>query len=144
MTLVLLFSHMEPTPPGNVPPPEWHVIRKTGANVLAIGPGLQVTRFLDAVVPLLQTPVAEFAAGTFAPPHGAVGTLVLRDIGRFDSASQERLLRFLGESGGPRTVSTNETSLLDLVLRGDFIETLYYHLNVVTLRLVDAKLRRAN
>jgi hypothetical protein len=126
---------MDPSRPKNVAPREWQVIRETAGNVLAIGPDPEIVNFLNALAPVLKKPVVECPDGTFHPPEHACGALVLRNIGRLDHSSQEQLLHFLSSERRARTISTSATSVIDLVHRGEFLDTLYYRLNVITLTL---------
>ena len=66
-------------------------------------------------------------------------TLVIESLDKIPPASQSLLLSFLeeadGKLGGIRYLATANDDLLDRVYRGEFLETLYYKLATLTLKL---------
>ena len=58
----------------------------------------------------------------------------MRNVASLDAQEQERLHHWLGErSGAVRVIATSPVPLYGLVERRQFLEPLYYRLNVVCL-----------
>ena len=62
-----------------------------------------------------------------------LGTLILHDVGEMARVEQQRLLTCLDRVAGIQVISTATASLLPRVEAGEFVETLFYRLNVITI-----------
>lgn len=73
-------------------------------------------------------------------------TLLIQHLDKSSSAAQSRILNFLEETAGKapdiRYVTTANGELLERVFRGEFLETLYYKLATLTLKLLPLRDRR--
>lgn len=104
-------------------------------SLLLIG---QSDAAVEAIWPWLDGPV--FAAsggyGLTMPDAGWTGTFLLRDLEHLSAGEQHQLLDWLGRSGGhAQVVSTAAIPLLPRVVTGEFLEALYYRLNMVCVDL---------
>jgi hypothetical protein len=111
----------------------------TRHNVLLEGPMGAIDAALAIIAPCLLPPVAWKKAGSkFDPTLGAIGSLILENVGSLTPSEQIQLRDWLDDADArPQIVSTTTIPLFPLVECGMFDEGLYYRLNVV---LVDLKL----
>jgi DNA-binding NtrC family response regulator len=69
------------------------------------------------------------------PQADQVGTIILEDVDRLDSAAQRYLLEWLERAVSlTRVIGTSTIPLLPMVAAGAFDGVLYYRLNVVYVR----------
>jgi len=69
------------------------------------------------------------------PQADQVGTIILEDVDRLDSAAQRYLLEWLERAVSlTRVIGTSTIPLLPMVAAGTFDGVLYYRLNVVYVR----------
>lgn len=133
MGLSVAFSKA-PFPAGHVPSAierEARMAVGAGVSLLLIG---EQTSVLAAILGCLPQPIVTSLRGEplALPPSGRGGTLLIPDVDCTTALEQRRLLDWLGASGrGMQVVSTAAASLLPRVEAGDFLEALYYRLNVV-------------
>ena len=109
-----------------------------GVNLLLIGSDDEVGRLIGELRSDLDSPTTVWEPGLplDLPEPTRPGTLILRDVGQMSSPDQERVFDWLSIPGQrPRIISTTPTSLVPLIARGAFRETLYYRLNVVCVEL---------
>ena len=106
------------------------------SNVLVTGSEEVVENLLDMLLPDLREPIGRWRPGEqlLLPPPALIGTMIFQDVGEMPYADQCELLSWLtGAARRTQVLSTTEEPLLPAVERGDFIEALYYRLNVITL-----------
>jgi hypothetical protein len=118
---------------------EWHSLRTSHHNVLLEGTPAATAAALFFLKPYLRNPVVWLRPGMpLLLQQGRDCTLVLPDVAALTPAEQEHISSWLAD---PRqrlqTVAMSITSLHSHVTSGRFDETLYYHLNILLLR-VDA------
>jgi hypothetical protein len=109
-------------------------------HILLEGAEASTEAVLHALAPHLSGPVLRMQpGGTFAPPTGEVGAVILRSVDGLSASDQTTLLGWLADARRrTRIVSTSVHSLFALVGRGLFDAHLYYRLNEVLLH-VDGK-----
>lgn len=105
----------------------------SGANTLVQGPKVKT----DALVATLKScsPAPIVIVETPAPDVLTMiedGSAILEDIALYTLEQQRELFSWL-EAGGSavRLISTSSERLFDLVESGQFLEALYYRLNVI-------------
>ena len=109
-------------------------------HILLEGAEASTEAVLLALAPHLSGPVLRMQpGGTFAPPTGEVGAVILRSVDGLSASDQTTLLGWLADARQrTRIISTTVHSLFALVGRGLFDAHLYYRLNEVLLH-VDGK-----
>ena len=114
-------------------------VRRTGANMLVIGPECLVMTLIRRVIAdVPASVVVSCEAGRLPLSRLSLprGTLVLRDVDALDADGQVWLFDWLESASAERQiVSTASASLLPLVNRGLFDSGLYYRLNTVYVTL---------
>jgi hypothetical protein len=114
---------------------DWHVLQTARPNVLLIGPDAAVAGFIELLLPLLKQPVTD-VRGEFAVPAQSGGTLILRDVSRLDTGSQQRLAEWLaGPERRMQVISTSQCPLYPFVECNALSAPLYYNLNVIMITL---------
>ncbi len=109
-----------------------------GVNLLLVGPDDEARQLIGDLRPDLDGPTMVWEPGRplHLPDPTRPGTLILRHIGQMSSDDQQRLNEWLPVAGRRlRIISTSPVSLMPLIRRGAFYETLYYRLNVVCVEL---------
>ncbi|MGB7219477.1 MAG: PA2169 family four-helix-bundle protein [Vicinamibacterales bacterium] len=126
-----------PTPPvRGVSSEEWRILVTARPNLLLVGDRAVTRKLLRALFPALQEPVWATTGASLTLPVSLPATLIVQDATGLAHVDQVRLLQWLsGQQPGVQLVTTTPKSLLPFVLRGTFLETLYYRLNVVCLEL---------
>jgi hypothetical protein len=121
---------------------EWGALRAAHPNLLLIGSDTEVNRFLAVMSPSLQHPVTCSRGGELTLPSRAGGTLILRDALDLGAAEQQRLLAWMAQDdSATQIISTCVSPVFPSVTRGDFLEPLYYSLNVMMIALGRPKLK---
>jgi len=123
---------------------DWHAARAAHAelallgmprvNLLLSGPDGVIEYLLDALLPDLREPVGRWCPGEqlLLPPPTLIGTMIFQDVGQMPAADQRRLLDWLrGAAGRTQVISTTSVDLMPLIERGEFLEDLFYRLNIV-------------
>jgi hypothetical protein len=106
-------------------------------NLLLIGPDTATRPYLDRLLASLSFVRSVDSADPHLP-SGPVQALVLRDVERLTRVHQDQLAEWLsGPGSDARIVATAGRSLYPMVERGEFSDTLYYRINMVTLLLND-------
>lgn len=115
--------------------PEWNRVLSGHANVLLEGRHEKTDEAVLRLLPHLRQPILYRKPGeefTFV----SEGSVILRDVDRLCKSDQTRLHEWLDHKPDSiQTVATTESPLFSLVQRGQFERDLYYHLNVILLRL---------
>jgi hypothetical protein len=103
--------------------------------VLLIGAEPDTDRAIQSITAQGQDAIAAWPDASAAPlPPATPFTLLVRNAASLDAHEQERLHHWLGErSGAVRVIATSPVPLYGLVERHQFLESLYYRLNVVCL-----------
>ena len=119
---------------------EWSVFQATKPNALLIGPAADVKAAISGLLPYLRAPVVVHChpramAECTWPPTGA---LVGWDVDTLDRTQQEQLLAWMDSHAADlQVISVGEAPVFPLVLRKEFIDTLYYRLNMVCLNVAN-------
>jgi hypothetical protein len=116
---------------------ELEILRTRPSSLLLEGPAAATDAVLLLLHPHLQEPLVRNPPDSpFELPEATTGCLILRDVAALAASDQARLLAWLqGEGFGAQVVSTTEQPLFALVAQGHFDAALYYHLNVLLLRV---------
>jgi hypothetical protein len=114
---------------------DWRAIVSVRPNILLCGDKPFTGACLSALRPYCPAPVETLPR----PEVGALsaireGAVILEDIHRYSCQEQRGVFDWL-EQSDVQLITTTETSLLNLIKRGRFIEQLYYRLNIVYLDL---------
>jgi Sigma-54 interaction domain len=124
-----------PTPSGA--PEAWDCLMTSRANALLIGPRHVTGRLVHFLRSQLARPIVRVRSHMplALPPADQVGTVILEDVDRLDTAAQVYVLEWL-ERAVPRVrmISTSTLPVRPMVVTGVFDETLYYRLNVLYVR----------
>ena len=114
-------------------------------NLLLIGPDAATREYLDRLMASWPSPIRLCdSAEPFLPTEPVQG-LVVRDVERLKRHHQDELIEWLDGAGyATPVISTSGRSLFPMVQQGDFSDTLYYRLNMVTLKLDRAPIRTDN
>jgi hypothetical protein len=129
---------MEPSIPGQTTEvflaDSWRLFRVSRPSVLLIGADSAADRAIQLITAhddiITKWPEAQAAR----LPSSSVFTLLVRNVALLEAGEQERLHQWLGDrSGLVRVIATSATPLYGLVERRQFLEPLYYRLNVVCL-----------
>lgn len=117
---------------------EWSLLR-TGRNALLIGSEARVNAAMAGLGPYLRGPLVEWhPRDVVEPPQEAVGTLIVCGVDTLDLLQQQRFLAWLaGHAGDVQVISVAERPVFPLVVRAEFLEALYYRLNVLCLVIAD-------
>ena len=116
---------------------EWSSICASRHNVLLEGPLACTEAVLHLLKPYLDKPLMLNRSGAPLELRSSKGgALVMRDIGSFSGAEQDRILAWLDDpTSRAQVVCTTAEPLFPLVERGLFDATLYYRLNILLLQL---------
>jgi len=115
------------------------MLRRSRPNVLVVGSSADVDRTFELMYPYLRTPIVAWVPReTRDLPSTAFRTIVIRNVEALDSTQQENLVALICRMAADvQIVSTCGQPLFPLVERGEFLNRLYYQLNVVYLDLTD-------
>ena len=116
-------------------PEEWDCVTCSQLNALLIGPRHATGRLIRSVRSQLARPIIRVLSHMplMLPQADQVGTIILEDVDRLDSAAQMYLLEWL-EGTRTRVIGTSTVPLLAMVATGAFDGALYYRLNLVYVR----------
>ena len=118
-------------------PEEWDCVTCSQLNALLIGPRHATGRLIRSVRSQLARPIIRVFSHMplMLPQADQVGTIILEDVDRLDSAAQRYLLEWLERAVSlTRVIGTSTIPLLPMVAAGTFDGVLYYRLNVVYVR----------
>jgi hypothetical protein len=107
-------------------------------NVLVIGPVARTEAAVATIVVALPTPVRYWTPDLPLPSPGDTTTLVIRDIATLSLSFQQAWLARMNTPHAPyaahtQIIATSSIAVFPLVVRGVFLEDLYYRLNTVLL-----------
>lgn len=108
-------------------------------NALLIGLSETARAAISTILSDLPQPVAESDSSSISGAlSSAARTIIIWNVDRLDAPQQRRLLEFIERSGAAvQIISVSTTELFDRVERGEFLDALYYRLNVIRIE-VDA------
>jgi hypothetical protein len=127
-----------------VPPPtrlaiqagDWNTFVGSRANAIVVGTEEAALGVWTAVWPSLQKPIHWVEAERLSLPRRPAGTLILQGADALSACDQQLLFEWLeGDARATRILTTTHRPLFPLVESGNFLEALYYRLNVVLLVL---------
>jgi hypothetical protein len=129
--------NVTPSPTVDVPfdADDWRILYHTVANSLLVGSLATVNAAVSLLLPRLQEPIFTWDPSILSEPSlPSTGTLVIREVAELGSLPQQRLLDHLNNlAHRVRVISLASSPLYPFVQRGDFLEALFYRLNVVCL-----------
>jgi PEGA domain/Sigma-54 interaction domain len=112
----------------------WDAMVTGRIHVLVTGARLATRAFVEELRLQLPVPIIDVNCDGPLSLRGLeeAGTVVLHDVDTLNLASQQQLLEWLDVVvGRTQVVSTSSRSLLPLIATGEFLDTLYYRLNIV-------------
>ncbi len=116
---------------------DWDNVLMGGANTLIQGAKADLDECVSAITPFCPPPVVTLedpVVNTLATIKD--GSVVLEHVARYSLEEQRAILSWLdGDGSGVRLIATTSERLFDLVQGGQFIDTLYYRLNVIFIDL---------
>ena len=123
---------------------EWSSICASRHNVLLEGPSACTEAVLHLLKQYLDKPITLNQSGAPLELRSSKGgALIMRDIGSFSGAEQDRILAWLDDpTSRGQVVCTTTEPLFLLVERGLFDATLYYRLNIIMLQLTRREIQR--
>jgi hypothetical protein len=129
-------------------PPDWQLSQAADVvrllkglprvNLLLVGVDRDMRQPLEMRLLDLREPIATWSPGRHLvfPSSTHTGTLVINDVDTLTHDEQRKLLAWLEPAGRcVRVISTTAVPLFPRVESGEFIDTLYYRLNTVTLEV---------
>ncbi len=109
-------------------------------NLMVVGPGGPVQGVLELLQKTCAQPVVTWRPGErlALPEPERVRTVVLHDVDSMGDDYQRDLAVWLERAGGrTQVISTSPAPVLPRVHMGEFLDTLYYRLNVVYIDLTE-------
>lgn len=117
--------------------PDWDNVLMGSANTLIQGAKSDLDECVSALTPFCPPPVVTLedpVVNTLATIKE--GSVILERVARYSLEDQRAILSWLdGDGSGVRLIATTSERLFDLVQGGQFIDTLYYRLNVIFIDL---------
>lgn len=115
----------------------WAVVRQSRPNVLLIGPDAHMDSAITSVAGRAPAFIPDWSAAVAqAPAEMAPDTIVVRNVAALDDGEQHRLHQWLEERiGTVRVIATAAAPMYPMVERAEFLESLYYRLNVVCVEI---------
>ena len=113
------------------------LVGRWGPNTLILGPPESVEAFLTFLQPRFEAPIMSWSpGGSLEPSRDEVRTLIIRSVDRLDRVEQQHLLEWLaGRRQRVQVISLSDRELFPLVQNGEFVEALYYRLNILRLNV---------
>ena len=116
------------------------ILRLGFPNLLLIGDDAALESAFQRIQPYLRAAIAPWIPDIASiVPATAFGTLVVKDVRRLDGRQQAALTALIGAVPDIQVVSMARAPVYPLIEAGEFLEDLYYRLNVVTLDLKASK-----
>jgi hypothetical protein len=112
---------------------EWRALELTQANTLLIASAFAADQLVDHAKTFLPVPIHECncADGLSLPAYAS--SVILRRVDALGLDDQSALLRWLVRPARVQLLSVCEKPLFPLVERAEFLEHLFYQLNVITI-----------
>jgi transcriptional regulator of aromatic amino acid metabolism len=112
---------------------EWRALRRTQTNALIVASALAADQLVDHAKTFLLAPIHECncAEGLSLPADAK--TVILRYVDALAPEDQSELLRWLALRASVQLLSVCEKPLFPMVERAEFLEPLFYQLNVITI-----------
>jgi hypothetical protein len=112
---------------------EWRALRLTQANTLLIASAFSADRLVDQAKTFLPVPIHECDCAEGLSLPASASTIILRHVDALALDDQSALLRWLVQRGRVQLLSVCEKPLFPLVERAEFLERLFYKLNIITI-----------
>jgi hypothetical protein len=118
---------------------EWlALLGRARPNVLFIGPKASVRIAIARHLSCLHAPLVQWhPRSALEPASQSKGTLLIWDIDALDVGQQQQLITWLDRHENVQLISVAEHPVFPLVLRQEFLDRLYYRLNVVCVELAE-------
>jgi hypothetical protein len=119
-----------------IPAADWLTLVSTRANAVVVASEDAAMTVWTAVWPSLEKPIRWVEPDRLSLPRQSAGTLILQNADALDAAGQQQLFDWLEDAGRTtRILTTTAQPLFPLVEDGNFLEALYYRLNMLLLTL---------
>jgi hypothetical protein len=113
---------------------EWRAVRLTQANTLLIASAFAADQLVDHAKTFLPAPIHECNCAVGLSLPADVNTVILRRVDALVAEDQSVLLRWLVlRASAVQLLSVCEKPLFPLVERAEFLDALFYQLNVITI-----------
>jgi hypothetical protein len=113
---------------------EWRAIRLARTNALLIAPAFTADRLVDQARTFLPAPIHECNCADGLSLPADANTVILRHIDALAPEDQSVLWRWLVlRARAVQLLSVCEKPLFPMVERAEFLEPLFYHLNIITI-----------
>ena len=117
----------------------WKSVISSDANILVQGEEAEIQAYVTAVAPLSPPPVVMVETPSAMLATIGKGSIILDNVARYTLEQQRELLTWLDTEGsGVKLISLSTERLFDLVECGQFLEVLYYRLNVILIDLLSS------
>jgi hypothetical protein len=120
---------------------DWSVFRRAHPHALLIGTEAGAEAVIGRLRQYLRAPLVHWRPRTRTEPPSAAGTLVIWDVDALDRLQQAQLLAWMDSHLDGQVISIAPAPVFPLALREEFLQTLYYRLNILCLG-VDGQLDR--
>lgn len=112
------------------------LFRLSRPNVLLIGPDADLDAAITAITGCDANAVPSWSRQLQAACDPTPATVLIRNVMALDTADQHQLNQWLDQRvGDVRVIATTPEPMYGLVEREQFLEALYYRLNVVSIEL---------
>jgi hypothetical protein len=112
---------------------EWSTLRRTQTNALLVASALTADQLVDHAKTFLRAPIHECNCAEGLSLPADANTVILRYVDALAPEDQSQLLRWLSVRASVQLLSVCEKPLFPLVERAEFLEPLFYQLNIITI-----------
>ena len=112
---------------------DWSVFRRAHPHALLIGSESGAEAVIVRLRQYLRAPLVHWHPRSRAEPPSAAGTLVIWDVDALDRLQQAQLLAWMDSHIDGQVISIAPAPVFPLAMREEFLEALYYRLNVLCL-----------
>jgi hypothetical protein len=112
---------------------EWSALRRTQTNALLVASAVTADQLVDHAKTFLPVPIHECNCAEGLSLPADANTVILRYVDALAPEDQSQLLRWLSVRASVQLLSVCEKPLFPLVERAEFLEPLFYQLNIITI-----------
>jgi hypothetical protein len=113
---------------------DWSIFRSAHPHALLIGSEASAQAMIARLLRYLRAPLVHWRPGSGTEPPHTAGTLVIWDVRALDRMQQAQLLAWMDRHiDDGQVISIAPAPVFPLALREEFLDALYYRLNIVCL-----------